>query len=281
LQSVSPAPQAHAPLTQLAPEGQAVVQLPQSKGSLVRFTHALLQLVSPEPQLVVQTPAEQTWLAVHVVPQAPQFVGSLCVSVQTPLQRRPPLKQAQAPFWHVVPPLDSLTQELPQAVSPVPQDSEHVLLVHCWLPVQTTPHPPQSLTFDVVSTHAPLHSVCPAGQVHAPATQLAAVPQVTPQPPQSRSSVCRLTQALLQLVRPVPQFRVQTPAEQTWPVVHTVPQAPQSLGSLERSTHCPLHAAGVVPCVQAHALETHCWPPPQTVPQAPQSWASLVRFTQA
>jgi hypothetical protein len=50
----------------------------------------LLQLVSPVAQVVVHTPAEQTWPVVHAVVHEPQWVGSLPVSVHTPLQRRPP-----------------------------------------------------------------------------------------------------------------------------------------------------------------------------------------------
>ena len=64
---------------------------PQSEGSVVRSTQAPLQSVSPDAQVVVHTPAEQTWPVAQAMAQAPQLFGSLSVSVQTPLQRRPML----------------------------------------------------------------------------------------------------------------------------------------------------------------------------------------------
>jgi hypothetical protein len=89
LQLVSPPPHTHEPFVQLEPVPHWVPQAPQSNGSLVRLTHALLQLVRPPVQVVVQRPCEHTWPVAHTVPHPPQLFGSLCVSVQTPLQRRP------------------------------------------------------------------------------------------------------------------------------------------------------------------------------------------------
>jgi hypothetical protein len=95
----------HALFTQFAPVGQGELQAPQLFASFARSTHAPLQSVSagPEsvPHEVVHTPAAQTVpvppSAAHDFPHAPQLLGSLCVAVQTPLQRCPPLAQRQAP----------------------------------------------------------------------------------------------------------------------------------------------------------------------------------------
>jgi hypothetical protein len=89
LHFVSPPPQTHVPFVQLAPVPHWVPHAPQSNGSVVRSTHALLQLVVPPVQVVVHTPCEHTCPVAQTSPQPPQLFGSLCVSVQTPLQRRP------------------------------------------------------------------------------------------------------------------------------------------------------------------------------------------------
>jgi len=77
------------------------------------------------------------------------------------------------------------------------------------------PHPPQLFGLLDGSTHCPLHRVVPAPHSHVPEEQLAPVGHTVPQAPQSDGSLVRSTQALEQLVRPVPQFVVQTPAEHT------------------------------------------------------------------
>jgi hypothetical protein len=108
--SVSPVaqPAVHEPATQVLSGGQRLPHPPQLRGSVsvsVQFPlqlvspppqthapfvqHALLQFVVPPVQLVVHTPCEQTWPDAHTVPQPPQLFGSLCESVQTPLQRTP------------------------------------------------------------------------------------------------------------------------------------------------------------------------------------------------
>jgi hypothetical protein len=85
------------PPVQFAPLAHCVLHAPQLSGLVVRSTHALLQLVSATPaSFVPQTsahmPFEQTGvLAGQTFPHAPQLFGSLCVCMQIPLQRRPPL----------------------------------------------------------------------------------------------------------------------------------------------------------------------------------------------
>ena len=70
-----------------------------------------------------------------------------------------------------------------------------------------------------------------------PPVHEAPVAQTLPQPPQSLGSVDVSTQALLQLVSPVPHVVVQTPAEQTCEAPQTWPHAPQLFGSVVVSTH--------------------------------------------
>jgi hypothetical protein len=151
----------------------------------------------------------------------------------------------------------SLTQPLPHATSGVVHVRVHLPAAQTCAPLQSVPQAPQSLGLVAVSTHWPPQDDWPAGQAHVPLVQLSPPVHATPQAPQSRSSEVRLTQALVQSVRPVPQVSVQTPAEQTSPAGQGAPHAPQSCGFDARSTHAPEQNAGVVPCVQAHALETH------------------------
>ena len=127
----------------------------------------------------------------------------------------------------------------------------------------------------------------PAGQVHAPPTQVDGAPHALPQPPQLKLSVFVLTHALLQLVN-APHISVHTDALQTsggtfggmlFTPGHTFPHAPQFVGLCVRLTHWPLQR--VWPVGHAQAPITHCWPPPHARPHAPQLFGSVTRLTQA
>jgi hypothetical protein len=60
-----------------------------------------LQFVSPTAQPAAQAPLLQTpSVLVHVVPQAPQFLGSFEVSTQTPPHRAKPAGQEHWPLPH-------------------------------------------------------------------------------------------------------------------------------------------------------------------------------------
>jgi len=60
----------------------------------------------------------------------------------------------------------------------------HTLAVHCCRAVHTVPQVPQFELLDTVSTHVPLHIVCPAGHVHTLLTHDDPPPQAMPHEPQ-------------------------------------------------------------------------------------------------
>ena len=87
-------------------------------------------------QLEAHLPAEQTSPCLHLVPHAPQLLGSTCVSLQVEAHCvvPPPHEAAQAPFEQIWPALQAVPQApqlvlslasdvqlLPQAVEPAPQ----------------------------------------------------------------------------------------------------------------------------------------------------------------
>jgi len=291
LQLVSPPPHTHAPFVQEAPVPHCVPHAPQSNGSLERSTHALLQLVVPPLHVVVQTPCEQTWPPVHTVAQAPQLFGSLCVSVQTPLQRRPLLKHWHLPPTHVVPDAhrfpqppqlalseSSSTQVEPHALSPLPHTSVQTLDTQVLLPEQVSLHAPQLSAFEVRSTQTPLQSLWPDGQVQTPPLHVAVAGHVLPQPPQLVVSELSLTHDAPHCVSPAPQVAVQLPFEQTDPVAQTWPHEPQSLGLDEVSTHTSPQSS---PCEHEHDPEMHASPAAHAKPHPPQSSGSVVKLTHA
>jgi hypothetical protein len=267
-QSVS-APQVHAAFTHDAPDGHDLLHPPQFAGSSWMSTQALLQSVSApasESQDVAHAPSTQNApppsIALQTLPQPPQLFGSLCVAVQTPLQRVPSLAHRQVPAWQVVP----LPQRMPQppqlelsvcSSTQAPSHCSSPLGQRHWPPwhvvplPQTLPHAPQSLSLLDTSTHAPeqYDSIAPAsaGQVHLPAEHVAPSVQTLPQAPQLCGSDCSLTQAFAQFVRGDVHTSVHVPFEQTSPAAQALLQAPQSFGFDARSTHVPLQSAGSTP----------------------------------
>ena len=88
-------------------------------------------------------------------------------------------------------------------------------------------HPPQFEKFEVVSTHAPLHSACPLGHWHFPPPQLWPAGHALPQAPQLATSLAKLTQLPLHAVCPPEQLNAQAPLEQTLPLGQLFVQLPQ------------------------------------------------------
>jgi hypothetical protein len=260
-------------------------------------TQALAQSVVPGAHVAAQTPSEQTWGGAQTWPQAPQFLGSLRISVQAPpLHPTPLFRQLQTPFWHEVPAphaalhapqlalsVASLTQPLPQADMPAGQPQTP--------PEQVSPEghrfpqPPQLRVSVIALVHAPLQKVCPAAvHAQAPATQVAAAPHAIPHAPQFAPSVCSFTQAPPQSARPAAHCVWHVDSEQTTlppgVVGHAWPHAPQSFGFDARLTHCPPHIVGVANG-HRHRPPTHALPPVQALPQPLQLALSLNGLTHA
>jgi hypothetical protein len=134
------------PLLQTCPLEQVTPQPPQLFVSVAVATQAPAQFVVPAPHEATQVPDEHTWLDAHLVPQVPQFAGSVTRSAHWPLHVTVPGGQLHLSFEHDCPPL------------------------------QVTPHAPQFVRLDVRSTQAPAHEVrlpAPASDieqlfVHAP-----------------------------------------------------------------------------------------------------------------
>lgn len=101
---------------------------------------------------------------VHVVPHAPQLVGSVRVSTQLP----------------------------PQSVRPGPH--EHVPETHAAVAGHLIPHAPQLRLSELTSTQRPPHDVVGGMHAHCPALQAADGGQIVPQPPQCKTLDPRSTQ---------------------------------------------------------------------------------------
>ncbi len=137
-----------------ATAGQTVPQVPQCVGSEVRSaSHPsdAIPLQSPAPALHAKphTPAAHVDVArggvLHVVPQAPQWMGEDVRSVSQPLETM--RSQSARPGAHA-------------AILHVPE-------VHAGVAkggVQGIPQPPQALTSVRVFAQAPVQQVCAAGQ---------------------------------------------------------------------------------------------------------------------
>jgi hypothetical protein len=92
---------------------QVVPHAPQFFGSFERSTHAPLHVPLPSPQ--AHDPPEHTSPAAHAFAHAPQFAGSLEVSMQ----------------------------DCPHCVRPVLQPAAHRPRSHTWFAAHVVPHAPQ------------------------------------------------------------------------------------------------------------------------------------------
>jgi hypothetical protein len=124
------------------------------------------------PQLVPSQVGEPCSGAVHVVQLVPQALTSLATHALLQSWVLPGQAGTQlVPLQVTVPPVGAahLVQLAPQALTSsgthvpehrrVPEVHWHWLLTQCSPPVHLLPHPLQSLSSLVVSTHAPLHAV--------------------------------------------------------------------------------------------------------------------------
>jgi hypothetical protein len=98
--------------------------------------------------------------------------------------------------------------------------------------------------------------------------------------PQFKTSVCRSTHALSQLVSCAGHEALQAPFEQTGLAAgHTAPQPPQLLGSLWVAVQMPLHRKP--PFAHAHSPFKQVVPLEQSASQPPQFTLSVCRSTHA
>jgi hypothetical protein len=214
------------PFMHTPPGPHWIPHLPQLNAFELRSTHALLQLVRPLSHETVHIESEHTWPGMHAVVQEPQCVGSLVVSVQTPLQRCWPGPQLHAPETQVVPPR------------------------------HTMPQPPQLIGSVLVSTHAWPHTVWLAAHcvVHAELEQTSPFWHTTPHLPQLSGSLVVSTHAPPQLVSmPGHAMPPHTPSAHTAFGPQKFPHLPQLSGSLDVSTHAPKQSVSM----PGHVLMPH------------------------
>ena len=166
----------------------------QCEGSLLILTQDPEQLVVPPGQLVVQAPPEQTWFALHCLPQAPQLKKSLVL------------------FTHLSPHLVNPASQL------TPQLDASQVAAPCFGVGHVFPQSPQFCGSVRVETHLRPQRLNPSLQVksHKPfeqtATPLAGTSQREPQEPQCCVSFCTSTQLWLQLVLSSGQLVTQLPS---------------------------------------------------------------------
>jgi len=163
LQSVRPVtavlhPAAHLPMAQTAIVlTQFVPQAPQFFGFSERLTQTPLHSVVPAAQ--PHAPWRQSFVAAHVVPHAPQLLGSLCLST------------------HDLPHVESALPASPTGHASTQRPRLHTGVV----PLQMVPHAPQLLGSDRRFAHAPLaHFTSVSRQTAGPASA-SGVPVSTPE----------------------------------------------------------------------------------------------------
>src|SRR5437762_1193741 len=114
------------------------------------------------------------------MPHAPQF----CAFTMRFTQKGPhcvvPCGQTHAPLVHEAP----CGHELPHSVWPIAQLPPHTPFVHTCPIAHTVVQVPQWSGLVARSTHTPLHSVWPCGQLHLPLVQVVPPLHAMPQPPQ-------------------------------------------------------------------------------------------------
>jgi hypothetical protein len=221
----------------------------------------------------------QIWPAGHTVPQAPQFLLSLLVSLQTPLQSVN--AQVHALETHVSAPAHALEQ-LPQwAASLVrsvhvplqlvlPVGQAQVELEQIMPPVQAVVQLPQWVLSVFGSTHAPEHVIVPLLQTQVPPVQSSPEVHALPHEPQLSWLVERSMQTPKHLVSPVVQSFSQLAPMHPSPVAHFTPQAPQFSTSVVRVTHLLPHFVVPLPQTTVQVPERHFSSPTHAFPHAPQ-----------
>jgi hypothetical protein len=296
------------PLAQLlpalpAPPTPQPAVAPQWIGSVVGSTHTPLQFTCEPGHDTEQVPALHTWPLAQLLPAlpapptpqpavAPQWIGSVIGSTQTPLQFTcvPGHDTEHVPALQTCP-AAQLTPPLP--LPPLPQPS----VAPQWMGsvVGSTQTPPQLICEPGHDTeHAPALQTCPAAHAVPTDPPLVPHPAVAPQWPRSELGS---THTPLQFTCVPGHDTEHVPALHTCPAAHAVPAlapvqvalAPQWARSLEGSTHVlaqftcePGHDTEHAPALQT-CPATHAVPAtPPLVPHpavAPQWMRSLAVST--
>lgn len=147
-----------------------MLQPPQLVTLVMVSAQTPLQVIWPAVQ--PHEPFAQAWPPWHLLPQEPQFVGSLVM----------------------------LAQLLPlQTISPAAHELLQTPLEHTRPPVQALPQVPQFAPSALGFTQLPLQFVSIPEHTHAPPEQLWPWPHVLLQPPQLELSVRMSTHMALQM----------------------------------------------------------------------------------
>jgi hypothetical protein len=120
---------------------------------------------------------------------------------------------------------------------PVPLPT-HTPAWQVWLARHAVQEAPQFMLSVCVSTQAPAHNDCPAGQppvMQALFTQICPLAQATPQPPQWSALLEVMAHMPLHSIAGVTQLSRQLPPTQACTEVHALPQRPQFCASLDVS----------------------------------------------
>src|SRR5262249_3161466 len=149
-------------------------------------------------------PPTHTCEPLHAEPHAPQLEALASRLTQKPSHKLLLAGHLQAPWLQNVPPVQAMphalqfallvmrsTHEPLHSTLPTPQLDWQPPELHTAAAGQTMPQAPQSSVLEVRSTHSPSQPPSPAGQVHAPCTQIAFMGHFVAQAPQFDSSDCR------------------------------------------------------------------------------------------
>lgn len=162
-----------------------------------------------------------------------------------------PELQATLPIVHLVPQLPQWLGSVARIAQPVghvtaPAEHEHVPLVHIPPVPQETPHMPQLFGSVAVSKQPVGHKICVVFvQAQAPAVQVAPVPHRLPHLPQFVGSVCLSTQTPRHTVPASHTTGTHTPLLHACVFEHAALHPPQCARSVAGCTHALPQAISV------------------------------------